>query len=152
MARKIAYLEAQGKTELAAQAERELQTSPAAFYRDVDHSTLNRVVVDRIADEEMLIHGKADTTFREAALEYWGFSRIDRDSRWIILDDAGNDITDSPLSSFAGIAAIAAEGEMQSAPLGSGEEVSAAVGSDESEGSEEEETFSSIDSGVEFYD
>ena len=60
--------------------------------------------------EEAVIDGDYATSFRKAMQdeEIWVFSRISRDSKWIITDDRGNDISDKPLSFFDGIARIEA--------------------------------------------
>ncbi len=124
-----------GYTQLADDAEQRLDRSPEGTYREVDPSTLHRVVVDPLADEEVLIHGQSDATFRKAVLEYWNFSRVDRKSGWRIMDERGNDISDSPLSSFSGVATIVAGGETRSVTT-----------------DWEEETYSTMDSGVEYYE
>jgi len=57
---------------------------------------------------EAVIDGDHTTSFRKAMQdeETWVFSQISRDSKWIITDDRGNDISNKPLSFFDGIARI----------------------------------------------
>lgn len=55
-----------------------------------------------------MIDGDYQTSFRKAMEdeEIWVFSQISRDSKWIITDDHGNDISDKPLNFFDGVARI----------------------------------------------
>ena len=58
--------------------------------------------------EEAVIDGDPAVSFRRAMQdeEIWVFSQISRDSKWIVTDDRGNDISDKPLSFFDGMARI----------------------------------------------
>ncbi|MCK4484087.1 MAG: hypothetical protein KAU89_04640 [Candidatus Thorarchaeota archaeon] len=80
------------------------------FSRPVDTSIAHRVVRDMATREEAVIDGDYAISFRKAMLdeEIWVFSQISRDSKWIVTDDRGNDISNKPLNSFDGIARIEA--------------------------------------------
>ncbi|MHA1857814.1 MAG: hypothetical protein ACTSUU_00035 [Candidatus Thorarchaeota archaeon] len=111
---------------------RESRSFEGFAYEEVDTAEIRRVVTDRSSGKEVIVCGTADTTFRQAALDYWDFD-IDRDSDWLVEDDRGNDISDTPLGSYGGLAFLAVRG------MG-------ASGTDRSPGSR------GIDAGVEFYD
>ena len=76
--------------------------------RPIDTSIAHRVVRDMATKEEAVIDGDPAVSFRRAMQdeEIWVFSQISRDSKWIITDDRGNDISDKPLSFFDGMARI----------------------------------------------
>ena len=78
------------------------------FSRPIDTSIAHRVVRDMATREEAVIDGDYATSFRKAMKdeEIWAFSQISRDSKWIITDDRGNDISNKPLNLFDGIARI----------------------------------------------
>ena len=80
------------------------------FSRPVDTSIAHRVIRDLATKEEAVIDGDHATSFRKAMQdeEIWVFSQISRDSKWIITDDRGNDISNKPLNLFDGIARIEA--------------------------------------------
>ncbi len=80
------------------------------FSRPVDTSIAHRVVRDMATKEEAVIDGDHATSFRKAMQdeEIWVFSQTSRDSKWIITDDRGNDISNKPLNLFDGIARIEA--------------------------------------------
>ncbi len=98
-----------------------MDKDPTQSYREVDPTKYHRVVMDPVSGEEIVVHGKQDTSLRRAVIRYWGFSRFRRRSGWIIVDESGNDVTDLPLSSLEGIATITDEGE-SSSTLDSGTE------------------------------
>jgi len=76
--------------------------------RPIDTSIAHRVIRDMATKAEAVIDGDHTTSFRKAMQdeETWVFSQISRDSKWIITDDRGNDISNKPLSFFDGIARI----------------------------------------------
>jgi len=78
------------------------------FSRPTDTSIAHRVIRNMITKEEAVIDGDYQTSFRKAMEdeEIWVFSQISRDSKWIITDDHGNDISDKPLNFFDGVARI----------------------------------------------
>ena len=78
--------------------------------RPIDTSIAHRVVRDMATKEEAVIDGDYAISFRKALQdeEIWVFSQISRDSKWMITDDRGNDISDKPLNFFDGIARIEA--------------------------------------------
>ncbi len=80
------------------------------FSRPVDTSIAHIVVRDMATKEEAVIDGDHATSFRKAMQdeEIWVFSQISRDSKWIITDDRGNDISNKPLNLFDSIARIEA--------------------------------------------
>ncbi len=74
---------------------------------DDDPSILKRVIREPETGQEIIVSGRADTTFREALRRGWAFRGLSEDSEWIVVDDRGNDISDRPLSEYDGIAEIA---------------------------------------------
>jgi len=78
------------------------------FSRPIDTSIAHRVIRDMATKEEAVIDGDHAISFRMAMKdeEIWVFSQISSDSKWIITDDRGNDISNQPLSFFDGIARI----------------------------------------------
>ncbi len=104
------------------------------IHRPRDSTIITRVVVERTTGSEVIIQGGQDTTFREAILHDWPFPEIPVKSSWIIQDEASNDITNRPLSSYGGIAEL--------------------VGIYDPGVSYEDESdrYSSIDEGVVYYD
>ncbi len=78
--------------------------------RPIDTSIAHRVVRDVATKEEAVIDGDYAVSFRKAMQdeEIWVFCQISRDSKWIITDDRGNNISDKPLNFFDGIARIEA--------------------------------------------
>ncbi|UCE11523.1 MAG: hypothetical protein JSW61_06215 [Candidatus Thorarchaeota archaeon] len=75
-------------------------------HRSVDTSILRRFIIDPVSDEEAVVTGQSTTTFRQACLHDWPFSRIRARSEWIIKDNKGNDITHAELSTYDGTATI----------------------------------------------
>lgn len=75
-------------------------------FPEMDMSVLHRFVIDKVSGDEILIHGSPETTFREALLEYWTFSRIARHAHWNVYDAHGENITNAPLASYDGPAYI----------------------------------------------
>jgi len=76
--------------------------------RPIDTSIAHRVIRDMATMEEAVIDGDYAISFRKAMQdeEIWVFSQISRDSKWIVTDDRGNDISNKPLNFFDGIARI----------------------------------------------
>jgi hypothetical protein len=88
-----------------------MRTTPVTWNlhsRPIDTSIAHRVIRDMATKEEAVIDGPHSTSFKEAMQdeEIWVFSQISRDSKWIITDDRGNDISNKPLSFFDGVARI----------------------------------------------
>ncbi|MHA1960645.1 MAG: hypothetical protein ACW99U_10455 [Candidatus Thorarchaeota archaeon] len=77
-------------------------------YRSVDSSLIRRFITDPVTDEEVIVTGPSTTTFRQACLQKWPFSRINPRGEWIIKDNKGNDITNETLSRYDGAAIIEA--------------------------------------------
>ena len=71
--------------------------------------TITRTV--KIADKQKdyFIRGSGETPIRDALLDDWPFDEQDSDSKWHVVDDRGNDITTSPLSSIDGTATVVIE-------------------------------------------
>ena len=65
----------------------------------------------RIGDnqKDYFIQGEVDTPLREVLLANWPFDGQDPDSKWHVVDNRGNDITDAPLDSLDGTAIIIVE-------------------------------------------
>jgi hypothetical protein len=75
-------------------------------YQERDPTICERVVKDGPDGAEYLISGFEKVTFRNACREHWQFVKTRKSSSWIVKDERGNDITDSSLESFDGIAMI----------------------------------------------
>jgi hypothetical protein len=75
-------------------------------YQERDPTICERVVKDGPDGADYLISGPAKETFGDACKKHWQFVRTDKRSSWIIKDERGNDITNSPLESYDGIAMI----------------------------------------------
>ena len=71
-----------------------------------DSTKYRRVVRDGVDGSEVLVFGSENTTFRDACIASWQFESANRNSNWLVKDDRGNDITNSLLSSFGGIAVL----------------------------------------------
>ena len=71
--------------------------------------TINRTV--RIADKQKdyFIRGAVDTPIKEVLLDNWPFDEQDPDSKWHVVDNRGNDVTNAPLSSLDGTATVVIE-------------------------------------------
>ncbi len=87
------------------------RTTPVTWHlhsRPIDATIAHRVIRDMATKEEAVIDGDHATSFRKAMQdeEIWVFSQINRNSKWIITDDRGNDISNKPLNFFDGIAQI----------------------------------------------
>jgi len=75
-------------------------------FTDKASSKINRAVRDGIDGPERLVVGSETTTFREACIASWQFQCTRRRSNWFVKDDRGNDITNTLLSAFDGIATL----------------------------------------------
>lgn len=82
---------------------------PLVGFKERNPSICKRVVKDGFEGKEIIISGKHETTFRDACLKNWDFRRTDKDSKWFIVDDSGNDITNLSLISYEGIGIMIAE-------------------------------------------
>ncbi len=71
--------------------------------------TITRTVKIRDKQKDYFIRGAGDTPIREALLDDWPFDEQDSDSKWYVVDDRGNDITNAPLSSLEGTATVIIE-------------------------------------------
>ncbi len=110
--------------------------------RPRDPSQIQRVIIDIYTNEEYIITGAPDETFRESSKRDWQFHSFDSGSAWIIKDEHGNDISNKALSSYNGIAKIESVAPMESRrALDDSEKAIHAT-----------EEYSDIDRGVEFYD
>jgi len=117
---------------------------PSVVIRSRNPSKLKRLIVDSHTSEEAIVSGSPKTTFRQAALSDWKFTTIDKDEDWVIEDERRNDITSSTLDSYDSIAYIVPE-KHRSAREGT---TAPADYVDD----DEEKRYSTIDSGVEFFD
>lgn len=113
-----------------------------AIHREFDSSKLTRVVVDSYTETEHIISGTPDETYRNACTRDWQFESISKKGGWIILDEKGNDITSSPLSSYQGIARI-----QSIIPLERYESTEDAPDTQDAQ-----DQYSDMERGVEFYD
>ena len=71
--------------------------------------TITRTV--KIADKQndYFIRGAVDTPIKEVLLDNWPFDEQDPDSKWHVVDNRGNDVTNAPLSSLDGTATVVIE-------------------------------------------
>ena len=65
-----------------------------------------RVILHEGSKSEVLIYGKENVSVREALLDDWPFAQNLKKGAWYVVDASGNDVTDSALSRFEGIARI----------------------------------------------
>jgi len=75
-------------------------------YSDPDPTQCRRVVKDGIDGADYLISGPLKESFGQACRNNWQFEKTDKHSSWIVKDERGNDITNSPLESYDSIAMI----------------------------------------------
>jgi hypothetical protein len=59
--------------------------------------------------KDYFIKGVGDTLVREVLLENWPFSEQDKDSKWYVVDELGNNVTNNPFSSLDGTATVIIE-------------------------------------------
>ena len=74
--------------------------------RPRDPSVMQRVIMGGLIGQEVIVSGPPEMTYRDACLDDWQFKLIQRGSEWIIVDERRNDITNTPLASYHGIAKI----------------------------------------------
>ncbi len=60
-------------------------------------------------NKDYFIRGVGDTSISEILLDDWPFSEQDSDSNWHVVDEQGNDVTSSPLSSITGTMSVVIE-------------------------------------------
>ena len=108
-----------------------------------DASSVDRVITENKSGRRHVISGWKDQTFRSACLEAWVFTSVKKKSDWTIIDDKGNDISDTPMSSYEGIARIGFLGPMCEQLVG-----------DEATDyySDDDRKNNDLERGVEFYD
>ncbi|MHA2425518.1 MAG: hypothetical protein ACXAEF_12075, partial [Candidatus Thorarchaeota archaeon] len=99
------------------------------------------VVADPLSDEEHIISGKPEWTYRETCVREWPFKSISKSGDWIIKDEKGNDISNTPLDRYNGIASIEYT-------------ISERTSTDEykEKSDDRSDEYSSIDQGVTYYD
>ncbi|MGY5860699.1 MAG: hypothetical protein RTU63_15130 [Candidatus Thorarchaeota archaeon] len=66
-------------------------------YKAQDPSTCMRVIKDGPDGLEFIISGDREETFAQACRANWYFESVKRKSKWLIVDERGNDVSDSPL-------------------------------------------------------
>ena len=57
-------------------------------------------------NKDYFIQGSSDTSIRKALLENWPFSEHDKKSTWHVVDEIGNDVTNTPLNLLNGISTV----------------------------------------------
>lgn len=108
-----------------------------------DPSLIQRVVYDEITRKEHIISGTASQSFRSACKANWVFRSMKSNDGWIIKDERGNDISETSLSEYHGIASLVSTEPART--------------SDSYYDRDEEETdrtreYSDMERGVTFYD
>ena len=109
-------------------------------HRARDPTVIQRVIMGGIIGQEVIVSGPPEMTYRDACLDDWQFKLIQRGSEWIIVDERKNDITNTPLASYHGIAKIVQIG------------ASAVHRTSAYTKEEKEQRESTSDYGVEYYD
>ncbi|MFW9768662.1 MAG: hypothetical protein ACFFF9_17210 [Candidatus Thorarchaeota archaeon] len=66
---------------------------------------VSRVVRDSERGTELIVKADPYATIRETLEDDWPFKKK-KSSRWYLLDERGNDVTDRPISDWDGIAVI----------------------------------------------
>jgi hypothetical protein len=65
-----------------------------------------RTVKSGDSGKDYFIRGKEDTPLKEVLHKEWPFKEKDRESKWYVVDELGNDVTSMPLGSVDGIVSI----------------------------------------------
>lgn len=107
-------------------------------------SYIARVIAYRNGNEEYIVSGEPSSTFREVCLIDWPFSSISKSSQWDVVDERGNDISNSTLESYHGIAEIRVRGIVMTRGYH--------VGTPNESQEDKSEEYTSIHQGVTFYD
>jgi len=107
-------------------------------------SHIARVLVYRNGNEEHIVNGEPSSTFREVCLIDWPFSSISKSSQWDVVDERGNNISNSTLESYYGIAEIRVRGIVTTRGYH--------VGEPNGFHDDKSEEYTSIDQGVTYYD
>ena len=71
--------------------------------------TIARTVKIAGKQKDYFIEGAGATPIKEVLLENWPFSDHDKDSKWYVVDELGNNVTNNPLSSLNGPAIVTIE-------------------------------------------
>ena len=106
-----------------------------------DPSHISRVVSDPNSNEEYIISGEPNLTFRAACLTDWSFKHIPRSGNWIIKDERGNDISNTRLVDYDSVAIM----DYRKPEEPSIEEYRKKL-------DDRSDEYTSIDQGVTFYD
>ncbi|MDF1538595.1 MAG: hypothetical protein P1Q69_06805 [Candidatus Thorarchaeota archaeon] len=106
-------------------------------------SLMQRVVFDEITRKEHIISGTPSQSFRSACKDDWVFRSMKASDGWIIKDERGNDISDTSLTDYQGIATLASTEPAKS---------SGSYYDKEEEETDRTEEYSDIERGVTFYD
>jgi len=75
-------------------------------YEEPDPLICKRVVKEGYNGKEYIITGTPEETFGSVCRTQWQFEKISQRSSWIIVDERGNDITNSILLSYDSIAVL----------------------------------------------
>jgi hypothetical protein len=97
--------------------------------------------VDSGSNDEHLIAGDPNWTYRTTLLKDWPFKNIPKSGEWIVKDERGNDISNTPLGQYDSIASL--EYRMS-------EETSIREYQEKEDDRSDE--YTSIDQGVTYYD
>ncbi|MDF1538594.1 MAG: hypothetical protein P1Q69_06800 [Candidatus Thorarchaeota archaeon] len=122
-------------------------TPPKGIYlpqKKRNPSHIPRVVIDKSSSDEHIVSGHPTSTFRQLLRTEWPFTGVSKNAQWAIVDERGNDITDSTLESFHGIAELRVLGRTEATEYHTGEP-------NESQ-DDESDRYTSIDQGVTYYD
>lgn len=107
-------------------------------YEEPDPSICKRVVKDGYDGKEYIIAGTPGETFGSACKNQWQFEKTARRSYWIIVDERGNDITNSTLLSYDSIAVLVDTYDREYMKTDSASSLAS--------------EFTSIDQGTEYFD
>ncbi len=71
--------------------------------------TITRTVRIAGKQKDYFIQGAGDAPIKAVLLDDWPFSEQDQNSKWHVVDNLGNDVTNAPLSSLEEIATVIIE-------------------------------------------
>jgi hypothetical protein len=115
--------------------------SPQPVHIRKDPNHISRVVGDTNTKEEYIIFGAPDWSYRTALLSDWPFNNVSKSGDWIVKDERGNDISNTPLERYDSIASI----EYHIPEKSSIEEY-------REKSDDRSDEYTSIDQGVTYYD
>ncbi len=120
-------------------------TSPTHLFaaKARDPSSIQRLVLDTNIGKEYIISGSPSQSFRSACKNDWAFQSMKANDVWIIKDERGNDISETSLSEYDGIATLVSTKPPKS---------SSSYYESSNKDADKSDDYSDIERGVTFYD